>query len=1707
MSPNSRPPLTSRIRASLEGKRSKSEVTSPTTTNGFITQDPEAFRSAIDAAINSESFQNAIAANLARIINPSIKDALDTLQPLVESVYSHEVLLRKTNKSVENILLRIETNNTRNGGEITPRSPGSPGTPTTPRRRGSGDSSSPQDVEQFRLSLEKNNKRTVATLAELSNAVDSNNKKIQEVVVGIGGLQATLAPTNDNLESLKSHSEQSITTTAVVQAQLDQLKTDIGEVMEAVGSGLGKNVQYLNQQVVDRHVLEATNATKLKELSTDVKSLNGPTDISNKLEVLSSNLESLRTLIDSNANSSKDNFAALGSQVGFVSSSVEAHGGLLSKLPSMSSDSAELLAAVRQSNELHASHTAVLGEIKEASLRSGSEPAMATSSGEPESLVALQALKSDLAALSENIEIGQSSHSHSLNGIGSKIDEVLSVVEASHGADRSADILAAVQLSNQSHLSHSEALAGIKASATDIPSSAPDHNASFAVLEAQGAEILAGVQKLNDNDASHVRSINELASTVHDVPSPVSYDSNFVDLGEKIAALHAMMDAHSGSLEDIKSANVSTSREMVPVETDGNNLTDLQTEISTVIDKLDKQTELLNELKDDVSAEILTALHDVGQVQSGHTTLLAELREADVSDEILSALHSSMDAHASHSAGLEELKSNLNSTPPTSAAEHGSAVSGAQLAALATSLEEQRSILTDITNAVYASNESHSAHASSLEEIRNKSAEVTPASNINTESLEAQIGNVISSLDQQLATLADIKSATDTSNEFHTAHATTLDSIKNGTIDSNNHHLSHASALEQLESTQSTHLPVAESAGSSALETQIGSIITSLQEHQATLDTIENSIAASHELHASQAGTLVEVKESTAGLSGLTSTQSALLEEIKASTIALNESGTLHATTLDEIKEGTLMANQSHTTHAAVLAELKSAATRDLPPEGPSSSDAPALELHLTSIINTLEVQNQSLAKLEELAAAADVLDILKENQHTIISNHDLLSSHTTLLETIRDGQADESILSSLSELRLVTEASKTGVDAYGALVKDLQDEMKSSHAALITSFGASALGGESGAALVSSEDNIKSTEILGEVKAVRTLIETSSASLETTKDTVTSIASQIEINHTTVTTSVTTLSDELKAEIDATGTQLTDCVTILSGNLHSINTTAVSSAVEGCTTELKRLTVTVEGLDEHIQDAGAKLDTLTRGVHLNERGIDQIKEHRASTNVGTSISEGAWFKKSSPADASDSEEGGYRHLSPVPEESSPSREHAPTPLNIEPEKEADSYFSSSEQETTGKSNTEDVPVPTAVESEIEEAHQVFETKNAAEPHEDLDIDEPLAEDSAQIEGDLVNDEQSIHSEVGNENEQGNEVSVLESLHEPSAEDPVDAEPGLFDDSQSIHNEALKDGEQGHDVPRAPDWGTSTSDAHGHEAFVSSSDPDVTPLENPTRPFVDREQSFRPHLPGGWSSYATPRVENLEEPIADSSLPVEVEEKSETEMGASHLASGHGAEAEEAAPPVRDDMMDDEPLSDEKVDTTVDGPDITEEPLRAVHEDIADEAAHEADKDSVPVPTNEEDLSEAKDDSGPTHDDSVTAADIEYPQEDTATHANSMAAEPDLELSSSQGKSRDKSPAPLTLVSAGTEADDIDAVSPPPRSSPTESELETPSASTSAFASPSGTLSPLSPTGGGKKGKKGKKEKKEKAPKKGKKDKVPFTMDGEEPEE
>ncbi|TVY50670.1 hypothetical protein LCER1_G009102, partial [Lachnellula cervina] len=1217
---SSRPPLTTRIRASFEGKHSKSEITSPTNTNGFVTQDPQAFRAAIDEAIGSESFQNAIANNLARIIKPSIKDALDTLQPLVEAVYSHEVLLRKTNRSVEDLLARIDT-----GGQSmnsmaqrpeTPRSPGSPATSTTPRQRKSSESSNGQDMELFRFSLEKNNKRTVATLAELTNAVATNNKKVTEVKNGIEDIQATLVPTKDGPGSLKSSSNHSNTNTAVMQAQLDQLKADIEHIINAMGSDLGQNVRSIHKQVGAHPSLLASHTTKLDAISTDLVALKGQAGVADKIQSVSADLNSLKSYIEGNTTKQDEMFSDLESQVGDVLTVVEGHTGILAELKDLKDVSPAILEAVQSSNDSHASHATALGELKERSLapESGSEQA---SSGVPSSTEALEALKSDIAALKENIQSGLSSHNENLTGIDSKVDNVLTAVEGHKAADQSADILAAVQKSNDSHASHSEALKGI-------------------------------------------RSLNDTAPTA----API-YDTNFAALEAQILALQNTLHSHTGALDEIKSNNSISSAELVP-ESENNKFSELEAQIGAI-------TNLLNEIKDDVSAEILTALHDVGQTQASHSTILAEIREADVSDEILTTLH---DAHTAQTASLDELKT-ASSTEPT--AEAGNlGVLEAQIGALVSTLDEHKATLAEIRDATSASNDSHASHTASLAEIKSRPEEITPGAVSNLEALDSQIATLSTTLEEHKATLSAIHEGTNASNISHAAHAASLDEIKSRSVD----------------------IPVPETDDAGP---QIGNIIATLEEQNATLAAIRDTTAASHELHGSHATALSEIKDATTASSGFHTSHAATLAEIKEATSGLSDFHTSHAAALGEIKDAATASSDFNTSHAATLAEIKDVTSglsdfhtshtaslgeikdltaasneshaahavmlTELIPSGdevsrsvPDSPDFPALEAHFTNIMSTLEAQNGTLAEIKDATGSPEVLTAVKES-------HELLSTHTPLLDSIKEGISQEDILSHISELKAAIEESKTGIDAHGELVKDLQNETKSSQSEVAQAIGAFALGGAAGAVASHSEDS-NSSEILEEVKAVRAIVEKSSTSIEGTEEKMTSMVSQIDINHTTITTSITTLSDELKAEIDATGTQLTESIGTLSGDVKAVDVSSLGGAIDGCSQEIKNLSTSIETLEGHVKGTGTHLSD---GIHLNEKGLAQLKDLKdlspaTVSDRGEVMPEGAWMRSGSPtmsrqvieAPELSPEEKGYNYLSPVTEEQTPTKEDAP---------------------------------------------------------------------------------------------------------------------------------------------------------------------------------------------------------------------------------------------------------------------------------------------------------------------------------------------------------------------------------------------------------------------------------------------------------------
>jgi len=798
MPSNSRPPLTSRIRASFDGKRTKSEVTSPTIgTNGFITQqpDPDLLQKAVDHAMNSEAFQDAISANLAKLLKPTIKSALDTIQPVVETVYNHEVLLRQTNKSVENLLERLDTVSEAPESEFgDPQTP----TPATPRRRALNISSSPPNIEVFKQLLEENNAQTFSKLSELSGSVEASNIKIAEAVDGIRDINTVLYPTRECLDSVKSISEQSNNATSVIQAQLGQLSKDVGTILDAIWKDLSRKNKGPDTTLFSEHT------SRLDEISSSLASLKSPIDNTQLLQSISENIEIVKDNVQQGGALSKDNFAEIRPQFDRMLASGEAQLAHLVELKAVVDPCAEILDAVNKSNISHTSHAAVLSRIEEKNGTSGNEYAAVSSRADPETSETLKALKADLTSLKENIVTGLATSHDDIAGLGTKVEDVLVTLEAHRASDLGGDILAEVKRSNDSHASHASAIDGI-------------------------------------------RSIDFAARSSENVESASSLEPN-------IATIISTLESHTATLDSILAS--------VPQSNSGA-LDTIENNIKEMASLLEANSTALNEIKDDVSAEILTILND-------HSSMLSEIKESDVSEEILTSIndgyatqttamadlqasvHALDSTHASHEKASEELSTTTAIEPsPNTAAARDSPELEAQLNAIMTTLEEQNAVLSAIKEAAVASIDSLGGHAAALAEIK----EATHSAKSFQEAHDT--------------TLAELKGALNTSVDSHASHSKALAELKDASLAANNLHASHITSLSEIRSIQ----PAAgeNNVDLGSFQASFDSILSSLDVQTTTLLELKDA--------AGNAETLTIVKESQE----LLQSQSSVLKSIKDS--------------------------------------------------------------------------------------------------------------------------------------------------------------------------------------------------------------------------------------------------------------------------------------------------------------------------------------------------------------------------------------------------------------------------------------------------------------------------------------------------------------------------------------------------------------------------------------------------------------------------------------------------------------------------------------------------------------------------------------------------------------------------------------------------------------------------------------------------------
>ncbi|KAG4435632.1 hypothetical protein IFR05_008879 [Cadophora sp. M221] len=1813
MAPNSRPPLTSRIRASFEGRRKSfegtrklsksgrtttadsnnasqevrspttidSEVNSPLHTNGFITQDPESIRNAVDQAINGEAFQNAIAANLAKLIKPSIKSALDTIQPVVEAVYSHELLLRKTNQSVEDVLSRMDTNAETAAArresfiDSTYVAPGTPADGEKSADAVEGAVTSREhggpNFDQFKQLMEEHNAKTLATISE---SIESNTTKIAELAQGVGNINASIGPTKESIDSLKYASEQATTTSSVLQAQLDQLKADIGHIIEAIGADLGKNIQAISEKSAAPNVeLLSLHTTKLDLISTDLATMKGHADTAEKIDAISSELGALKASVETGNAANAEGFTNILAVVG-------EHTAALAEIR-VKEPHPEILAALQQSNDSHALHTTTLSEIKDRSL--GSAPPPVVSEGRSvDHSSALETIQADLTALKENIAAGLTDNTD----LGAKIDTVLATIEEQKAGDSGVEILAAVKQSNESHAAHAAALEGLKSSGTDVnpelgaqvagivgkldehsaaldeikslggthtvalesiksttsgsptdasdmtaqvaaiiakldthtavldeikgvtskvpeptpvdnsdltaqigaivtkldthaatldeikglsgahataleshgttlagikslaPESAPadtadlttqigaivakldthgvaldeikTHTTAFeshgstldeiktftsahtsaldghgaaieeikslsatppaeggnAALESQIAAIVATLEghgsalnEIKTSTGTHITALENHGTTLEGLKSltagPPAEGTDMPALETKIGAIIATLESHGVALDEIKATGGSHSSVLDEIKIFGNGhataleshgtvlesiksrsvepgpaesgtaaletqmidlvakleshtaaLDDIKTStrshsllldeiklastthadalgnikspalpaipaadssslaaleiqigsiistlethsaawneikarsdltntavvptepgsrsstpegpFATIIETLMLHTGLLNEIKEDVSAEILTALHDMGQVQANQTNLLTEIREADLDDEILTLLHASSESHGNHSSALDKIHAAVlvsneshsshatsldeiksRSVEPTVSSGDSPDIGDLKekISSIAEKLEEYSITLSNIKDATAASNNSHAAHTTSLDEIKSRSVDPL-ADGGNTAALEAQIGGIITKLEDHTAVLSSIKDATSLSNDSHTSHATALGEIKEAALTLSESHTAHAASLAE----------------------------------------IRDKTASSSESHAAHALVLSEIKDATFATKDLQTTHAASLTELKETTSGFHDN---HAATLSEIKDATLASKDAHASHTAAFTELKSIEPAPTPLQ--ESTDLSTLEAHVTSIINTLDGQTITLSSIKEATAAAN-----PEILSAIQASQDVLTSHGQLLESIKEGTSHTDILANISELKSIVEDSKAETLSHGALVKDLHDETKDSHSNLASAIGALALGGAAGAgatALLTKDDD-SSSAVLDEVKAVRALIETSATHIDETKEKVSGLTSQIEINHTTITTSISTLSDEIKSEIDASGTGIVESIAALDGDVKAIKT-PLSSSLEQHGADIKSLSTQLDTLDGNLRENTTHITTLHNGVHLNDTGVEQLKNHVVSRSVAkesTTIPEGAWFGSARSGSRSPtlSRVVSSSFVEPVPEVAEEALLSTEEPVSPEPE-----------------AVVEEQPVSESVElaEDLPKADEVVEADSL--PAEPLVVDEPIIESETAshavdvqpstkepaMEPEVLMDDEPVSKEI-DEAAPATEFFKAEEAVEAVEADILPQDSVGGDDAHSSAKETAMEHEAAHDqlsetedidspiVPKAkevaedPVVTESLGDENARDAPIDLSDPveDVTSADAP----------------------------------------------------------------------------------------------------------------------------------------------------------------------------------------------------------------------------------------------------------------------------------
>ncbi|KAF7952660.1 hypothetical protein EAE96_005891 [Botrytis aclada] len=1026
MPTNSRPPLSHRIRASFEGKKSQDSTSSKHESfSGSSPTDPDLLRRIIDEAISGDVFQAGLASHIAKILKPEIKTALDTIEPVVNAVLQHELLLKRTNNSVDHVLLKLESMADEEGsitpgqarlsihGALTSYPVAEEGPQPIPDNLASGTGTPVTTSNQeSRPLFDRGLTYTAGKLTEISESLDLNNHKLGKVIEGIAEIN-NLLTSNERLDSLQESSDKNDTKTSVIQTQIDQLQENVRVVITRVGPDLGINIKAINDHLTGETPIQETRAVASNGSGGDVE----------LLQAISSQLEALKNSLETGTSSHNDNLGLLKEQINALQSTLDAQKDMLGEIKA-ADNSAEILAGINKSYESHEGHATVLGELKERNVQ-------------PEDLSTQPAPTSADADTLQTIltEVQKSNEAH---------EKHAAALDSMKELDTSAAILTEVQKSNDSHVLHASALESLKSiTPPPEPTTAidlgPFETKMDSLIETSTA-ILTAVQKSNESHVSHAAALDSIKA----LPTPPSESltaSASVDLGgleKDIGTVIEKLDMHATILEEIKTKDVSAPT--------GIDASAFDSHFGSITNSLEAHTATLDEIK---SRDLPPAdFSPIISVLEAHTATLEDIKSrAAGGDPDFSPITALLE---SHTATLEDLKSR-DFTP----ADNGPIIS--MLEAHAVTLEEIKSKDTGSNPDLNPITVFLEAHTATLDEIKAKD---------NANSID--LSPITSLLEAHTTTLDEIKSKDLTPIDFSPittlleAHSTILEEIK-AKDTSNSVDLSpiastldsHRAVLDEIVSKdiRSGDAPV--SINMDAFDTHFGSITGILAANTAALDEIKSKDVPSDD--SAPAENTTEILDKHFGsITNMLEAHTAALEEIKAKDFAPAIGQTeLNMAPFDDHFGSLTRVLDSHT---EALNELKSKNNENALPSTPRDNvGIDSFEPHVTAIKSALdahmgvlqEMKSEALAKNDmdamvvdnllephiiaiksTLNAHTEILDELKSNIPTNTTNSseiandslpkilDTLNSHTDLLTEIKNADVSDEILTALHELQ-----------------------------------------------------------------------------------------------------------------------------------------------------------------------------------------------------------------------------------------------------------------------------------------------------------------------------------------------------------------------------------------------------------------------------------------------------------------------------------------------------------------------------------------------------------------------------------------------------------------------------------------------------------------------------------------------------------------